>query len=236
MTTYGTISEEASSNSNSVFVSQAKERIEDGLGTTRPWSEMLQTCHLKLPSSFFGAIQRINTNAKHFRANYVIIILLVLFLSLLGHPISLIILVVMMIAWLYLYFLRDTPLVILRFEMDERLVVISLLLITIGLLVLTNVTYNVIVGMCVALVVVLVHAIMRETEDLFTMDEDVGVVKGFRDVVKVPLRQPGRTAVAESQDHQAPSNAALGRVEHRRSPPEPSKALRQAAVVVPLRL
>ncbi|KHN40329.1 PRA1 family protein F2 [Glycine soja] len=193
MTTYGTISEEASSNSNSVFVSQAKERIEDGLGTTRPWSEMLQTCHLKLPSSFFGAIQRINTNAKHFRANYVIIILLVLFLSLLGHPISLIILVVMMIAWLYLYFLRDTPLVILRFEMDERLVVISLLLITIGLLVLTNVTYNVIVGMCVALVVVLVHAIMRETEDLFTMDEDVGVVKGFRDVVKVPLRQPVRS-------------------------------------------
>ena len=123
-----------------------------------------------------------------------IIILLVLFLSLLGHPISLIILIVMMIAWLYLYFLRDTPLVILRFEIDERLVVISLLLITIGLLVLTNVTYNVIVGICVALVIVLVHAMIRETEDLFTMDEDVGVMKGLRDIVKVPLRQPGSSS------------------------------------------
>ncbi|RZC27779.1 PRA1 family protein F2-like [Glycine soja] len=196
MTTYGTISEEAeaSSNSNSVFVSQAKEHIQGGLGTRRPWREMLQTSHFKFPSSFFGAIQRINTNAKHFRANYVIIILLVLCLSLLGHPISLIILVVMMIAWLYLYFLRDTPLVILRFEIDERLVVISLLLITIGLLVLTNVTYNVIVGICVALVIVLVHAMMRETEDLFTMDEDVGVMKGLRDIVKVPLRQPGSSS------------------------------------------
>ncbi|KAL2321387.1 hypothetical protein Fmac_030356 [Flemingia macrophylla] len=196
MTTYGTISEEAevSSDSNPLFVSHAKGRIRAGLGTTRPWTEVFQTCHLKLPPSFFGSIQRINTNAKHFRANYVIIILLALFLSLLGHPISLIILVVMMIAWLYLYFLRDTPLVILRFEIDERLVVISLLLITIGLLVLTNVTYNVIAGMCVALALVLVHAVMRETEDLFTMDEDVRVVKGVRDVVKVPLRQAGSSS------------------------------------------
>ncbi|TKY44510.1 PRA1 family protein F2 [Spatholobus suberectus] len=196
MTTYGTISEEAevSSNSNSFFVTQARERIQAGLGTTRPWKEMIQTSHLKLPSSFYGSIQRINTNAKHFRANYVIVILFVLFLSLLGHPISLIILAVMMIAWLYLYFLRDTPLVILRFEIDERLVVIALLLITIGLLVLTNVTNNVIVGMCIALVVVLVHAMMRETEDLFTMDEDVGFVKNVREVVKVPLRQAGSSS------------------------------------------
>ncbi|XP_020240011.1 PRA1 family protein F2 [Cajanus cajan] len=196
MTTYGTISEEAgvSSDSNPLFVSHAKERIRAGLGTTRPWKEVFQISHLKLPPSFFGSIQRINTNAKHFRANYVIIILLVLFLSLLGHPISLIILVVMMIAWLYLYFLRDTPLVILRFEIDERLVVISLLLITIGLLVLTNVTYNVIAGMSVALAIVLVHAVMRETEDLFTMDEEVRVVKGVREVVKVPLRQAGSSS------------------------------------------
>lgn len=195
MTTYGTISEEAkyTSNSNSILISQAKERFQIGFGT-RPWKEMIQTSHLKIPPSFYSSIQRINTNAKHFRANYVIIILFALFLSLLGHPISLIILVVMMIAWLYLYFLRDTPLVILRFEIDERLVVISLLLITIGLLVLTNVKYNVIVGMCVALVVVLVHAIMRETEDLFTMDEDIGVVKGVREVVKVPLRQAGSSS------------------------------------------
>lgn len=193
-TTYGTISEEAEvpSNPNLLFASQAKERIQTGLGTTRPWKEMIQ--HLKLPPSFIGSIQRINTNAKHFRANYVIIILLVLFLSLLGHPISLIILVIMMIAWLFLYFLRDIPLVILRYEIDERLVVISLLLITIGLLVLTNVTYNVIVGMCVAVALVLVHAIMRETEDLFTMDEEVGVVPGVREVVKVPLRQAGSSS------------------------------------------
>ncbi|XP_057447323.1 PRA1 family protein F2-like [Lotus japonicus] len=196
MTTYGTISEESEvlSDSNPFLSQVTKDRIEAGLGTTRPWKEMIQPSHFKLPPSFFGAIQRVNTNAKHFRANYVIIILLVLFLSLLGHPISLIILVVMMIAWLFLYFLRDTPLVIMRFQIDERLVVISLLLVTVGLLVLTDVTRNVTVGMCVALVVVLAHAVMRETEDLFTMDEDVEIVSGVREVVKVPLRQPGSSS------------------------------------------
>lgn len=51
-----------------------------------------------------------------------------------------------------------------------------------------------IVGICVALVIVLVHAMIRETEDLFTMDEDVGVMKGLRDIVKVPLRQPGSSS------------------------------------------
>ncbi|XP_019436195.1 PREDICTED: PRA1 family protein F2-like [Lupinus angustifolius] len=194
-TTYGTISEETElpTNPNLLFVSQARERIQSGVGTTRPWKEMIQ--HLKLPSSFITSIQRINTNARHFRANYVIIILLALFLSLIGHPISLIILIIMMIAWLFLYFLRDTPLIIKGYVIDERLVIVSLLLITTGFLFLTNVTYNMIVGMCVAVAVELVHAIMRETEDSFSVDEEVGVVRGgAREVVKVPLRQAGSSS------------------------------------------
>lgn len=196
MTTYGTILEdqEISSNTNLLYVSETKERIHAGLGVTRPWKEMIRPSHFKLTSSFFDTLQRINTNAKHFRANYVIIILFILFLSLLGNPTSLIILIAMMIGWLYLYFLRVTPLVIFGYQIDERLVVISLLLITIGLLVLTDVTHNVIVGMCVALGVVLIHAILRETEDLFTLDEEVRIVRGVREVIKVPLRQPGSSS------------------------------------------
>ncbi|CAL5186352.1 unnamed protein product [Lathyrus oleraceus] len=196
MTTYGTIleDEETRSNTNLVYVLEVKDRIQAGLGVTRPWKEMIRSSHIKPPSSFFDALQRINTNAKHFRANYVIIILFILFLSLLGNPTSLIMLIVMMIGWLYLYFLRVTPLVILGYQIDERLVVISLLLITIGLLVLTNVTHNVIVGMCVGLGAVLVHAVLRETEDLFTLDEDVRIVRGVREVIKVPLRQPGSSS------------------------------------------
>ncbi|KAK2452109.1 PRA1 family protein F2 [Trifolium repens] len=194
MTTYGTISEDVPSNPNLLYVSEAKERFQAGVGVTRAWTEIFQSSHFKLPSSIYGAIQRINTNAKHFRANYVIIILFILFLSLLGHPISLIIFIVMMIGWLCLYFLRVTPLVIMRYQIDERFVVITLLLITIGLLVLTDVTHNVVVGLCVALGFVLIHALLRETEDLFTLDEDVRIVRGVRDVIKVPLRQPGSSS------------------------------------------
>ncbi|MED6148548.1 hypothetical protein PIB30_054111 [Stylosanthes scabra] len=197
MTTYGTISEEpdVSTHSNLVFFAHTKERAQTGLGTTRPWKEMIQSLrHMNFPRSFLLAIQRVNTNAKHFRANYVIIILFVLFLSLLGHPISLLILVFMMIAWLFLYFLRDTPVVILRYEVDERLVVISLFFVTVALLVLTNVTYNVVIGMCVALTLVLAHTLLRETEDFFTMDEEVGIVTGTKKGVKVPLRQAGSSS------------------------------------------
>ncbi|CAK8533866.1 unnamed protein product [Lathyrus sativus] len=196
MTTYGTISEdeEIRSNTNLVYILEARDRIQAGLGVTRPWKEMIQPSRVKLPSYFLDALQRINTNAEHFRANYVIMILFILFLSLLRKPTSLIILTVMMIGWLYLYFLRVTPLVILGYEIDERLVVISLLLVTIGLLVVTDVTHNVIVGMCVALGAVLIHAVLRETEDLFTLDEDVRVVRGVRQVIKVPLRQPGSSS------------------------------------------
>ncbi|XP_057760840.1 PRA1 family protein F2-like [Arachis stenosperma] len=199
-TTYGTISEEldVSTHSSLVFFAHSKERVQSGLGT-RPWKEMVQSSrHMNLPRSMLLAIQRVNTNAKHFRANYVIIILFVLFLSLLGHPISLIILVFMMIAWLFLYFLRDTPLVILRYEVDERFVVICLFSVTVGLLVLTNVTYNVLVGMCVALSLVLLHTLVRDTEDLFTMDEEVGIVTATKQGVKVPLRQAASSSFTSS--------------------------------------
>jgi MFS superfamily sulfate permease-like transporter len=82
----------------------------------------------------------------------------------------------------------------MRYQIDERFVVIALLLITIGLLVLTDVTHNVVVGLCVALGFVLIHALLRETEDLFTLDEDVRIVRGVREVIKVPLRQPGSSS------------------------------------------
>jgi hypothetical protein len=41
---------------------------------------------------------------------------------------------------------------------------------------------------------VLIHALLRETEDLFTLDEDVRIVRGVREVIKVPLRQPGSSS------------------------------------------
>jgi hypothetical protein len=51
-------------------------------------------------------------NAGYFRMNYVIIILFLLFLILLWHFISLIVLIATMTAWLFLYLVQDYPLMI----------------------------------------------------------------------------------------------------------------------------
>ncbi|KAJ9559663.1 hypothetical protein OSB04_004823 [Centaurea solstitialis] len=70
---------------------------------------MLDLHSIGLPHGFSDAISRIKTNFGYFRMNYALIVLGILFLSLLWHPISLIVFVVSMAAWLFFYFLRDEP-------------------------------------------------------------------------------------------------------------------------------
>ncbi|XP_042499943.1 PRA1 family protein F3-like [Macadamia integrifolia] len=171
MTTYGTI---PTGPSGVEFISTAKERIKSGLGTRRPWREMIHRYAFAVPPNVSEALVRGRTNVAYFRMNYTIIVLLILFLSLLWHPISLIVFIAMMAAWLFLYFLRDQPLVIAGRTMDDRVVLIVLAVVTIVALLLTQATLNIIVSLLIGLAVVLVHASFRKTEDLFLDEESMG--------------------------------------------------------------
>ncbi|MBA0875116.1 hypothetical protein Goshw_026536 [Gossypium schwendimanii] len=171
MTTYGTIPAELPPSSN--FISRAKEQIRSGLGTRRQWKEMANFKSINLPSNINESIQRIRTNAAYFRVNYMIIVLFVLFITLLWHPVSLIVFIIMMAAWLFLYFLRDDPVSIKGFVIDDRVVMTGLLVSTIALLMLTDVTDNIIVGLSVGLAVILAHGMTRSTDDFFIRDEEV---------------------------------------------------------------
>ncbi|KAJ9688171.1 hypothetical protein PVL29_014079 [Vitis rotundifolia] len=172
MTTYGTIPAGTPVSSSLGYISFARERIRSSLGTRRPWKEMVQLRSLSIPANAAEAFQRIRTNAAYFRMNYVIVILFILFLSLLWHPISLIVFVVTMAAWLFLYFLRDGPVVILGRSIDDRVVMAVLAVVTIVLLFLTDVTINILVSLLIGVVVVLTHSVVRMTEDLFVDGED----------------------------------------------------------------
>ncbi|XP_010251988.1 PREDICTED: PRA1 family protein F2-like [Nelumbo nucifera] len=181
MTTYGTIPTVSSSLGGSTgleYISRARERITSELGTRRPWKEMIHLQAIDLPVNFPDAITRIKTNVNYFLMNYAIIVLGILFLSLLWHPISLIVFVVMMAAWLFLYFMRDEPLVILHHTITDGVVLIVLSIVTIGLLLLTRATLNILVSLLIGVVVVLVHAVLRNTDDLFE-DEESGGSSGF---------------------------------------------------------
>ncbi|XP_062024585.1 PRA1 family protein F2-like [Rosa rugosa] len=182
MTTYGTIptssSPGGSSSVSGEYVSRAKDRIKAGLGSRRPWKVMFDFRSLNFAHGFGDALTRLRYNAAYFRMNYAIIVLLILFLSLLWHPISLIVLIIMLAAWLFLYFLRDEPLALFGRTVDDRIVLIVLGVVTIVLLFLTSATTNILVALLVAVVVVAVHATLRKTEDLHVDEENAGLMTG----------------------------------------------------------
>ncbi|OMO70818.1 Prenylated rab acceptor PRA1 [Corchorus capsularis] len=177
MTNYGTIPTSSSPgpSANLEYLSRAKARIKEGLGARRPWKIMFNIHSLNCPASFFEAMSRIKTNLAYFRMNYAIIVLIILFLSLLWHPISLIVFIVMMAAWLFLYFLRDEPLVIFNRTIDDRWVLAVLGVLTIVFLLLTGAFLNILVSLLVAAAVVLIHASFRRTDDLYD-EESAGLM------------------------------------------------------------
>ncbi|KAF3647754.1 PRA1 family protein F2 [Capsicum annuum] len=171
MTNYGTIPTSSSGPVNVEYLSRAKQVIKEGLGTRRPWKEMFNFHSFNLPSGFSDAISRIKTNFSYFQMNYAIVVLGIVFLSLLWHPISLIVFVVLIAVWLFLYFLRDEPLMIFGRLISDRVVLIVLSIVTIGLLLVTGATSNILISLAVGVFVVLIHASIRKTDDL-CMDEE----------------------------------------------------------------
>ncbi|KAG9455698.1 hypothetical protein H6P81_000206 [Aristolochia fimbriata] len=197
MTTYGTIPT-APPGTNLEFISHAKERAKSALATRRPWKEMVHLHAFGIPSSLREAVSRVRTNLAYFRMNYAMFVLLVVFLSLLWHPVSLIVFVVMMAAWLFLYFLRDQPLVIVGRTINDRVVLVVLAIVTLVALLLTKATTEILVSLLVAVVVVVAHAAVRKTDDLFLDPEGggggggsgSGGPGGMYTVVADPSRRP----------------------------------------------
>lgn len=158
------------------LIARAKFHTENFIARRRPWRECLDYTAITRPLSYDDATRRIKKNLNYFRVNYAMVILLTLFLSLIYQPVSMITFLIVFVGWFFLYFFRDprSPVVIFNHVFDDRVVLMALSLLTIFALACTDVGVILLVAIGVGAAVVVVHAGIRSTDDLFLDEEDVG--------------------------------------------------------------
>lgn len=103
-------------------------------------------------------------------------------------------------AWLFLYFLRDDPLIVFGRLIDDRMVMTGLLLLTIITLFFTHARDNLVVALSVSIVVIVIHGAVRETDDLFFEDELVldSAAAGGNVAGVLPLRNAASSSFSAS--------------------------------------
>ncbi|KAI3505400.1 hypothetical protein L1887_27529 [Cichorium endivia] len=170
--------------SPSTIFARARFHTENFVAKRRPWRDFFDYSAISRPISYEDAMARIRQNLNYFRVNYAMVMLLIIFLSLIYHPISMIIFLIVFVAWFFLYFFRDprSPIMIFDRIVDDRVVLVSLSVLTIFVLAFTNVGMNVFVSLIIVVAIVGLHAAFRSPDDLF-LDEQEAVEGGLLSVV-----------------------------------------------------
>lgn len=151
--------------STAEFAVTFKEAGRSVIATRRPWREFLHPSALSLPSSLSDVTTRISQNLTRFLSNYCLVLLFLIFLGLIYHPFSMIVFLLVFVAWFFLYFSRDDPVSVFGFVLDDLILVIILGLATGLSLAFTGVFVNVLISLAIGAVVVFLHAALRGTED-----------------------------------------------------------------------
>ncbi|KAF8046019.1 hypothetical protein N665_4120s0003 [Sinapis alba] len=151
-------------------ISGIKETAQSITGAARPWGEFLDLSAFSFPSSFSDATTRLTQNLTHFRINYTIILSLLLALTLITRPIAILAFVAVGLAWFFLYFAREEALTIFGFTVDDGVVAVLLIGLTIAALVTTGVWLSALSTVGFGALILILHAALRGTEDLVTDD------------------------------------------------------------------
>lgn len=78
----------------------------------KPWGEMLDRTSFSKPGTMQEAYSRLRRNAGYFRVNYIIIAVLTIAGSFITHPSSLMVLAALLALWVYMFAIKQGPLVL----------------------------------------------------------------------------------------------------------------------------
>ncbi|XP_052187534.1 PRA1 family protein B1 [Diospyros lotus] len=156
------------------FITRLSSSVRQGFSQRRPWSELIDRTSLSRPDSLSDAASRVRKNFSYFRVNYVALIASVLALSLLSHPLSLLVLLCLLGAWFFLYLFRpsDQPLVLFGRTFSDRETLGILVVSTVVVVFLTSVGSLLISALLLGLAIVCAHGAFRVPEDLFLDDQE----------------------------------------------------------------
>ncbi|XP_062108201.1 PRA1 family protein D [Humulus lupulus] len=161
------------SGENTGLTSQLKEAGQSAMATRRPWGEFFDPAALSFPPSVSDATTRLAQNLTHFRSNYAVVVLAVLFASLIFHPFPLVVLLIVFVAWVFLYFSREEPLTIAGITVDDGIVVVVLGVVTLVALFMTHVWFNFFISIAIGAGLASLHALLRSTDDLVMDDQQL---------------------------------------------------------------
>ncbi|GFS33591.1 prenylated RAB acceptor 1.B3 [Actinidia rufa] len=156
------------------FITRLSSSVRHGFAQRRPWSELVDRSSLSRPTSLSEAASRIRKNLSYFRVNYTTLVATVLAFSLLSHPFSLLLLLCLLAAWLFLYLFRpsDQPFVLFGRTFSDRETLGVLVVSTVVVVFLTSVGSLLISALLVGLAIVCAHGAFKVPEDLFLDDQE----------------------------------------------------------------
>ncbi|CAL5421930.1 unnamed protein product [Camellia sinensis] len=156
------------------FIARLSDSFHCALAHRRPWFELADRSAFCPPDTISDTASRVRNNISYFCVNYLTLLTAVLALSLLLHPFSLLRLLSLLAAWIFLYLFRpsDQPVTIFGRLFSDRETLGVLILVTVVVIFLTSVGSLLLWATLVGLGIVCVHGAFRVPEDLFLDDQE----------------------------------------------------------------
>ncbi|GLT73415.1 hypothetical protein SLA2020_452760 [Shorea laevis] len=171
MASYGTFYRPIASSSTSASKADQPDESKDSTRKNRNDFKLL--CPFNIPLTPEAAAVRIIRNLRYFGLYYTLFVWIILFISLVPErKHSLIFLVDMtVVTCFFLILLRALPNSVVLQVIDRRLVLAVLAVVTAVELILTRAAIHLGVTLACGIPIILVHAILRVTDDLFVGEE-----------------------------------------------------------------